>query len=178
MCGPLGLNRSETDMSEAVSSALVAKKFLDMADPNDPPMTPLKLMKMTYIAQGWHLGLHDDALINEEVCAWQFGPVFPSLYRKVKKYGRNAVKKISLSAMEVIGHIQISDCGNEVINRVHKAYKGKTAGQLCGMTHMKGTPWYQIKEEYGGVEAGPIIPLHVIHAYYAKLLDRPNALAA
>ena len=48
----------------------------------------MKLIKLVYIAHGWHLALENGkSLISEAVMAWKYGHVINSLYQKLKRYG-------------------------------------------------------------------------------------------
>ncbi|MCD8455896.1 DUF4065 domain-containing protein [Xylella taiwanensis] len=46
----------------------------------------MQVLKLVYIAHGWHLGFRQEPLLNKRVEAWRHGPVIRSLYEKVKKY--------------------------------------------------------------------------------------------
>src|SRR5690606_28223588 len=45
-------------------------------------MTPLKLQKLVYYAQAWHLAFYGTKLFNEEFQAWVHGPVNYELWQK------------------------------------------------------------------------------------------------
>ena len=70
----------------------VAKYFLSLIDEDaGDTISNLKLQKLVYYAQGFHLALFDRPLFNEEVKAWMHGPVVPDLYHEYKIYGSNAI---------------------------------------------------------------------------------------
>src|SRR5204863_6873805 len=69
----------------------IANYFIDLAIAEGKQVTPLQLIKLVYIAHGWHLGLTGQPLINEPPEAWQYGPVIPSLYHALKIHGNDAV---------------------------------------------------------------------------------------
>lgn len=164
-------------MSGAVSSALVAKKFIDLAGGDDVHLSKLKLMKLVYIAQGWHLAYHEAPLINEEVEAWQYGPVFPNLLAKMKKYKKKEVVKEVLSILErSLNNIdaKIGEKGINIIEGVSKQYERNTGGELCGMTHMPGTPWDITCQKHGGHIFNPVIDQYVIRDYYIDMLKLEN----
>lgn len=50
-------------------------------------MTNLKVQKLVYYAQAWHLALKNKPLFNEDFQAWVHGPVIPELYFKYKEKG-------------------------------------------------------------------------------------------
>ena len=81
-------------------SVTIANYFIENFRSND--LTPMKLIKLTYLAYCWYLALSNkDRLINEKAQAWDFGPVFPSLYRELKSYGRRTINsKINVANEE------------------------------------------------------------------------------
>ncbi len=69
----------------------LANWFLYAADREGRSLTMLDVIKLVYIAHGWHLGLLQDPLLEEPVEAWKHGPVIRSLYRTFRKYGRSPI---------------------------------------------------------------------------------------
>src|ERR1700722_7710959 len=60
----------------AVRAVDVAEYILDTVG----EMTAMKLEKMVYYSQAWHLAWTESALFNDRIEAWRDGPVVPSLY--------------------------------------------------------------------------------------------------
>ena len=54
-------------------------------------MTNMKLQKMLYYQQGFHLAYFGTPLFDEEIEAWMYGPVVPSVYDEYKNYGKNGI---------------------------------------------------------------------------------------
>lgn len=70
----------------------VANAFLQIAEKHDAKLSPLKLQKLVYISHGWHLAIEGQNLVSDEFAeAWQYGPVFPSLYHEFKGAGKGAI---------------------------------------------------------------------------------------
>lgn len=167
-------------MSWVYTSTLVARKFLDYANDVESAslMTPLKLMKLVYIAHGCHLAIYDDTLVDEYVYAWENGPVFPDLYFAIERFGRNPVKEVPYTDREVIlmeegklrlfGMIDVRELN--LIETLSEEYRENTGGQLSALTHKIGTPWHETCEKHGGHDTGPIIPNSLIKKYYSKFL--------
>ena len=159
-------------MSGALTSRLVARQFLDMADPDHPTLTPLKLTKMTFIAHGWHLGLHKESLIDEDVHAWKHGPVFPDLHEVIKAYEGSRVVEVAKSEQEKIDPPRdLKPHEVQVIVELNRAYGHLTGEELSEMTHMEGSPWDVTSKRHGGVETKPVIARDLIRDHYARLLD-------
>lgn len=122
------------------SSATVANYFLDKASAEARAITPMQLIKLVYIAHGWHLAYLDSPLIAEPVCAWKYGPVIESLYHDVKKYGSNAVTA-KIPAMFFGSGAQIDETTASLLDAVWSTYARYSGIQLSAMTHQPGTPW-------------------------------------
>ncbi len=132
--------------------------------PDDPNMTPMKLIKLVYIAHGWHLGLDKGPLINEAPQAWKYGPVIPSLYYRFKKYKDS---KIDENPSEFPQDEELTSFIDELWD-VYGKYDGI---QLGAKTHQVGTPWYIV---WNGIANNPFkfnleIPNDLIKSHYRKL---------
>lgn len=162
-------------MSGIATSTLVARKFHNIAGGSDPSLTPLKLLKLVYIAHGWHLALHDSALVDEDVLAWPYGPVFRDLYRATRKYNRRLVEEVPMSDREEVlttkGKSEIGDEGIDIIKAVSERYKDNNGWDLTLMTHKSGTPWHRTYKKHGGISDGPVIENYLIQEYYTNLLN-------
>ena len=67
--------------------------FLLALDEMGHALTPMKLQKLVYFSHGWHLAMLNSALIDENVEAWAFGPVIPSLYHEFKEFGNSPIDR-------------------------------------------------------------------------------------
>ena len=54
------------------------------AEGNQELMSNLKLQKMLYYEQGFHLAAFDTPLFDENIEAWMFGPVVPEVYENMQ----------------------------------------------------------------------------------------------
>ncbi|WP_170292315.1 type II toxin-antitoxin system antitoxin SocA domain-containing protein [Xanthomonas maliensis] len=101
----------------------------------------MQLLKLVYIAHGWHLGYTGQALIAEEVQAWRHGPVIKELYDRIRHYGSSAVR--GLVAPNAFGGMPQA-VGGEVVpllDGVWKSYSRFSGIELSEMTHRPDTPW-------------------------------------
>ena len=107
-------------------------------------LTHLKLQKILYYAQGISLSLNNNVLFNDQIEAWNHGPVIKSVFEKFCKKGRNEITiEDSPSSVDVIRKIEADTPVREALNMTYDNFAIYTAWQLRNMTHEKGTPWYQ-----------------------------------
>ena len=70
----------------------VAHYFLSFTDEEAVEfISNMKLQKLCYCAQGFHLALTGKPLFPESIEAWTHGPVIPALYRSYKGCGAGAI---------------------------------------------------------------------------------------
>lgn len=147
------------------SSVAVANRFIELAEANGDPLTPMQLLKLVYIAHGWMLGLTGRPLIRERVEAWQYGPVIPDLYAHVRSYRGAPIT----SQIRTIFSDDLDNEEASIVEQVYKAYKRFTGMQLSRMTHAAGTPW-ALTYEPGSF--GKVIPVDLIEDHYRQLAER------
>ena len=69
----------------------VAYHFLATANECGSFISNLKLQKLLYYAQAWHLAIFDAKLFSEKFEAWVHGPVIPAIYHRYKEYGTKPI---------------------------------------------------------------------------------------
>jgi uncharacterized phage-associated protein len=65
----------------------IADYFIRLANQTGSTVNNLKLQKLLYYAQAWHLAIHGTPLFEEDFQAWVHGPVVPVLYQRYKAFG-------------------------------------------------------------------------------------------
>lgn len=80
--------------SQEVNIFDIANFFLKIVERDaGSSITPLKLQKILYYAQGYYLAMFDEELFKEEFQAWAHGPANPDIYESYKEYGFSAIDK-------------------------------------------------------------------------------------
>ena len=127
----------------------VAKYIVTKSTEIGYPVTNLKLQKLLYFTQGLSLSVFGKPAFNDEIEAWRYGPVVPSVYSTFSLYG-------ALDISRKYDDFQIND-GDILSSALYVLIKFKetNAFELVDMTHEKDTPWYNI---YHGQCASPVIP--------------------
>ncbi|MDA2462538.1 Panacea domain-containing protein [Bacillus cereus group sp. MYBK65-1] len=142
----------------------VASYFLSKSKPNTPwAITPLKLQKLVYYAQGWHLALRDKSLFKEDLEAWLHGPVVPDLYQEYKHFGYLTIKPEIFTNTNKDGKKIFSNKQLEVLDSVWETYGQYDGKFLEELTHQED-PWLNTTRNQ-------IIPNHVIKTYFKKLIN-------
>lgn len=139
----------------------VADYFLAQSDEEAGDLiSNMKLQKLVYYAQGFHLAIHGTALFSDEIEAWQHGPVIPALYHQYKQFGKEAIPIPDESDFSMFSHEQIS-----LMNEVYTVYGQFSAWKLRNMTHEEPT-W---KEAYQ--QPLSIISHDALTNYFKTLLN-------
>lgn len=111
-----------------------AKYLVFLSYQNMKSLTPLKLQKILYLAQGWSYVWDDKPLFMSSFSAWQYGPVNVEVYDYFKKYGRSEIPED-----ESLPYIT-DNCSRETLDAVWKNYCNYSAFELVDLTH-KQSPW-------------------------------------
>lgn len=142
---------------EQVADKLIYKAQEDEANGGDR-LTNLKLQKLLYYQQGYHLAVFGTPLFTEKIEAWMYGPVVPCIYDKYSKYGSSALPEVN----EIIPFSQEEE---ELFNNVYDAYKEFSAIGLMNRTHSEA-PWINARPHDRGTE----ITLESMSAYFRTQL--------
>jgi len=72
----------------------VAEYFLLLVDEDAGDiMTNLRLQKLVYYAQAWHLAILDEELFEDDCEAWVHGPVIYGLYKTYEGFNWNPIPR-------------------------------------------------------------------------------------
>ena len=104
-----------------------------------------KIQKWLYICYGIHLAAKKEQLLKERPKAWQFGPVFPKVYKKQQKNG-NSLDTLSTNDTELQQY-------DEIIIPILNHFGAWSAAELVEWTHEKGRAWDKKYNNDGKQEA-------------------------
>lgn len=135
-------------------------------------LSVLKLQKLLYYCQAWHLAFEKGRLFDSRFQAWVHGPVSRQIYDRFKdnKYIYSAVTHADIRSTFCFDNL--STDARQHIDAVLTAYAEFTGDQLEYMTHVE-QPWLTARGE---------LPLHarceteidedIMRSYYAARLTR------
>ncbi|RFU60735.1 Panacea domain-containing protein [Peribacillus glennii] len=119
--------------------AIEAAKFLLFLKEHDPrrlELSNLKLQKLLYYSQGYHLAMtNGEPLFDEPIEAWKYGPVVKEIYHKYKKYG-----DLDIQGIFNWPNIKLKENQMKILGIVWAKFGEYNAGTLVDMTHSE-TPW-------------------------------------
>lgn len=127
-------------------------------------MTAMKLQKLMYYAQAWHLVWDEEPLFQEDFEAWANGPVIPKLYAAHR--GKFTVTASDFEG-QASGTLTPSERGT--VDAVIKFYGDKSAQWLSDLTHQE-SPWLDARGEApDGTRCDTEISKSSMHEYYSGL---------
>lgn len=115
----------------------------------------LKLQKLLYYAQGSFLAVNDSPLFDDDIVAWQHGPVVEAVYHQYKCNGANGIpyeKDFDFS--------EFTEEENELLSEVYSTFGQYSAWKLRNMTHEE-TPWQETPKN-------SVIPKEKIMEYFKQ----------
>ncbi|HBZ67575.1 MAG TPA: alpha/beta hydrolase [Bacteroidales bacterium] len=127
----------------------IANKILvqPLKSEGDELITNMKLQKLLYYMQGFHLALFDgNPLFDEEIEAWMYGPVVPSMYRHFSKYTNNGIKPDVL--LDQV--ISLTNDEEALFKEVFRVYGAYSAIGLMQLTHSE-EPWSSVSTGQGSI---------------------------
>lgn len=145
----------------------IAKQFLKFAKEDGMVIEPMKLLKLTYIAHGWHLGFYGKPLISNAIEAWKYGPVIPELYHVTKRFGFG---EVDFNTLQIRSNNILSNEDEKFVKVIWDNYKQFSGLDLSTKTHQDGTPWSEV---YDGT-FNKVIDNNTIEKYYKNLIANPN----
>lgn len=112
----------------------IANAFLMLSEPEaGDVVTNLKLQKLLYYAQGFHLALYGRPFFSQEILAWEHGPVVREVYNTYRDYGSTP-----LSPTE--NNIELNTEEKDFIKQIWNIFGQFSAWRLRDMTHSED-PW-------------------------------------
>jgi uncharacterized phage-associated protein len=131
------------------SSLAIANEFIERAK-GTRSLTHMQVQKLVYLAHGWNLAAYEQSLIEDDIEAWEFGPVIRRLYDALRIYGRGPITKLlrwgddtpfkSDDYEEAFAQLTPEEI--DIIDLIWEKYGSFPAFKLSALTHENGTPWF------------------------------------
>ena len=161
----------------------VANELIAFGLKHDRPLTQMKLQKLLFFMQGWHLGLTGDPLFENDFEAWDYGPVVPAVYQEFRDFGIRGINRFGRSLIPcgddfVIAEppLQQPERLASLFDRIWLVYGRYSGNQLSDMTHRPDTPWTKVRAPYGeDVPRSLLIPKDLMKEYFSAKRRQPSA---
>ncbi|MEV6607469.1 type II toxin-antitoxin system antitoxin SocA domain-containing protein [Kutzneria sp. NPDC051319] len=135
----------------------VASVILERSAPWSDAM---RLQKLLYYVQAWHLAVTDEPLFPEQIKAWKQGPVVPQVW-----HSRRDQATRSANAQHT-GHIHLDEMTSNLIDLVLARYGSMSGEELSALTHVE-QPWLNARGDLPpDAECRTAISTEDMAAYY------------
>jgi uncharacterized phage-associated protein len=163
-------------MTTAVANKLscydVAKYFLWVANKQNASISNLKLQKLVYYAQAWHLAINGQELFAEDFQAWVHGPVIPELYNEYKRFEWMPIQN-EIEDDRII--FEFTDGTLSLLQEVTEQYFACDVYDLERMTHAEA-PWQTARDSIpADVPSTAIIDKGLMQEYYGAKASEENS---
>ncbi|MGE7586489.1 Panacea domain-containing protein [Peribacillus sp. NPDC101480] len=126
----------------------------------------VKLQKLLYYSQAMNLAVKDEILFNNEIQAWENGPVVNSIFRE---YEHNDLIEDTFNKQEFDYSSVFDGKTLNILQTVNYIYGNHTGDQLIELTHSED-PWKELEDE-ANMRLNPEIEVDRIRDYYSGLKD-------
>lgn len=157
-----GLKIAALKNVKTLEADTIADYFLSLTEPDTGDfISNLKLQKLLYYSQGFHLAVFGQPLFSEDLLAWQHGPVVERIYHKYK----DAPPALPLPESLDLGNVHEIQVG--LLNSVYSSFGQFSAWKLRNMTHHE-PPWEQTAQ-------GAVIPHKLLIDYFKTQIEEPES---
>lgn len=130
----------------------IAKYIINYCNENNRSISNLKLQKILYYAWVDFFKETGTELYLDEICAWQLGPVVPSVYYEFCSYAGMPIPYEY--------DVDIKENDKKILNSILREYVDVSASDLVNRSHEHGTPWDLVFQ--GGIGNRSVIPFDLI----------------
>lgn len=152
-------------MALIISKYFIKKSQAEASVSGIQEVTNLKLQKLLYYAQGWHLANFHQKLFDEPIEAWRYGPAVRTVYEKYRIYGAQPITETVLEE-------DLSDLNEETasfLDEIWAVFRGYSGTELIYATHQE-MPWKTAwKESSKNKNIGCEIDSTLLESFFGSL---------
>ncbi|MGN0273000.1 MAG: Panacea domain-containing protein [Lachnospiraceae bacterium] len=134
------------------NASSVANYIIDKCSKMEKPISNLQLQKVLYFTWIEYYKRTGKTLFLDDICAWQFGPVIPTVYYEYCSYGGRPINVMCQS--------ELLPQDEKILDGIIDKYVDIPVNVLVNMTHEKGTAWEKIYQD--GIGNRRVIPFELI----------------
>lgn len=144
------------------SAEQIAGYFLSLPNGEENDISNLKLQKLCFYAQGLLTAMRGAPLFQEEIQAWDHGPVVPLLYHKFKGHGSEPIPSVAGFDADCIDATD-----RAALDDIYGFYGQYSAWALRNLTHEE-KPWI---EAYKSLES-KVIRVDALVEHFEPQIDQ------
>ena len=152
--------------------------YLNHFDKNELSINHLKLQKLLYYTQAWHLVYFDgNPLFDDIPEAWVNGPVYRTIYEQYKGMGiytnLNPLD-FNIPGFDIVNfdNLDINENQKSFINAIINHYGTMSHDRLVLMTHAE-KPWIDARKNCGPFDySNEVITHESMQSFYSQALKR------
>lgn len=141
----------------------VAKYFLYKANQDGDLITNLKMQKLLYYAQAWYLVNFDKPLFDDQILAWDLGPVVKNVYDVYKEF-RHTPIIFEEDFGKNIKQFNKNDL--KFLDEFYDQFSSYSAHDMVNLSHSEA-PWKKAYET-----ACKIIDIELMKDFYTKMYKK------
>ncbi|MGL5014810.1 MAG: Panacea domain-containing protein [Bacteroidales bacterium] len=127
----------------------------------------LKLQKLLYYCQAWHLTAFGTPLFDDEIQAWAHGPAIRSVFDRFRGYQIYDI----INTEGIKCTLELTENAKAIIDEVMEVYGKHTGRYLEALTHSEA-PWIDARAGLEDCQAGNNIITHeAMISFYSKMLN-------
>jgi uncharacterized phage-associated protein len=127
-------------------------------------MSAMKLQKLMYYSQAWHLVWEENELFSQDFQAWANGPVIPELYNV-----HRGLFRVDAATFQGYGQGSMTAEEEKNVDKVLSFYGDKSAQWLSDLTHQE-SPWLEARGHTPiGEPSSALISKSAMMEYYLSL---------
>ena len=122
-------------MATPYDALKIANWFITRALRDQRVLSVMMVLKLCYIAHGWHLESRGGPLFWNRIEAWRYGPVIRDVYVAFQSQGLEVAELAPGQGDGVDSEVE------ELLEEVYRIYGSLPAFWLSELTHVIGGPW-------------------------------------
>lgn len=144
-----------------ITAQVIADRIVDFCHEHGEPITNLRLQKLLYYSQAWHLGFTGKPLFPDRLEAWVHGPAQPEVFAHFSPFASQPIDRPPTG-------VKLPASAESHLNEVLAAYSGLSAFDLERLSQ-RDRPWQDARRGLANDDpATPVIAVGRLRVHYRQ----------
>ncbi|MDR1870859.1 MAG: DUF4065 domain-containing protein [Deltaproteobacteria bacterium] len=170
-------------MSTLYPAIAIANWLIEKNQSDNCGLTHLKIQKLLYFAQGFHLANLSNPLFEDDIEAWKYGPVVNAVYHALKRYDDDEIFNFIQGHYLSEGNlcfgkpkVELNDeLTHKFLNIFWGNYSKIEPWKLVEMSHLSNGPWEQISQAIINKKTfSQVIPKELMKKYFIQFINKSS----